>query len=137
MSERAVHLSRTADRQITEVIDILAICDEAALRLPCPGREELGDGSVAACARHTAHNYRRIGRFLATTDRLSAGHTTGEPGAHRLPRFLRTLGHDAVEQSRHGPDGHDHHEQYKAENTSPADLIEQLSARTSALSGTQ
>jgi hypothetical protein len=65
MSERGTRLRNTVDGQISELSAIFASLEEAALRLPCPGREKLGDGTVAACASHTAENYHRIAGFLA------------------------------------------------------------------------
>ena len=86
MTERGKQLHVTADEQITQLAGLIRMLDEPALRLPCAGREKLGDGTVAACARHTAHNYRRIATFVATTDQMSAGHATGQRG-HRIPRL--------------------------------------------------
>lgn len=60
MSDRASQLSRTADRQISQLIDIFSANTEAVLQLPCPGREKLGDGTVAACAQHTIDTYHRL-----------------------------------------------------------------------------
>jgi hypothetical protein len=135
MTERGKRLYAIADQQITELTDLIQTLDEPALHLPCAGREKLGDGTIAACAQHTAHNYQRIGTFVATTDRMTARHATGQRGGHQAPRFLRALGHQPGEQSRHGADGHGHNEPYTAQNTSPADLIEQLSAARENLSG--
>ncbi len=64
MSERATRLHQLADGQLSELTDLLSVRAEAALRLACPGREKLGDGTVAACASHTADNYVRIAAFL-------------------------------------------------------------------------
>lgn len=107
MTERGEQLHATADQQITELTGLIQTLDERSLRLQCAGREKLGDGTVAACAQHTADNYRRIAAFVATSDRTSANHT---------------------------PDSHRHDEPYTAENTSPADLIEQLSGARQGLS---
>jgi hypothetical protein len=75
MSERAAQLSRTADRQVTDLIEILSTRDEATLRRPCPGREKLGDGTVAACAQHITDNYHRIAGIARHADlRDSARH---------------------------------------------------------------
>ena len=135
MTERGTQLYAIADQQITELTDLIRTLDEPALRRPCAGREKLGDGTVAASAQHTAHNYQRIGRFIATTDRTAAGHASGQRAGHRIPLFFRAPGHQAAEQSRHAADSHGHNEQYTAENTSPADLIEQLSTARENLSG--
>lgn len=64
MNDRGIKLLNTANWQIADLIELLSTADQAALRLPCPGREQLGDGTVAACALHTAHTYRRIAGFL-------------------------------------------------------------------------
>jgi hypothetical protein len=71
MAERAERLHATADGQIAELIELIATMDEAMLRLPCPGREKLGDGTVAASVRHTADNYERIAGFVQSSDRMS------------------------------------------------------------------
>jgi hypothetical protein len=57
MNERGTQLLETANAQTDELIGLISTGGEAALRLPCPGREKLGDGTVAACALHTADNY--------------------------------------------------------------------------------
>src|SRR6516164_2669297 len=69
MTERTSQLHATADEQIGELLDLISTIDEATARRPCPGREKLGDGTVAANARHTADNYQRIAAFLSETDR--------------------------------------------------------------------
>jgi hypothetical protein len=77
MSERATQLFEIADGQLSDPIDLFATRDESVLRLPCPGREKLGDGTVAACASHTAENYLRIAAFLGgrhTGDTHSSPH---------------------------------------------------------------
>ena len=65
MTERAAQLFQTADGQMSDLITLLSAADGAALHLPCPGREKLGDGTVAAVAMHTADNYVRIVEYLA------------------------------------------------------------------------
>jgi hypothetical protein len=84
MIERGSALHATADEQITELIAVIATADEVALRLPCPGREKLGDGTVGASIRHTADNYQRITDFVQTSDRTS-GAPPGQHGGHRIP----------------------------------------------------
>jgi len=105
MSDRGAQLMQAADSQITELTALLGARDEAALSLPCPGREKLGDGTVAACAAHTAGNYLRIAAFIAGEDHEDHAPVTHGPGRrdpHRIPSFLRgrrhAAGHDA---SRH------------------------------------
>jgi hypothetical protein len=128
MTERARGLSATADEQIAELIDLLSTLDQAALRRPCPGREKLGDGTIGAAARHTADNYERIADFVQTSDQMSAAH-----GGHRIPRFLRALGHEPQDHANHdhGPTQHDHG--YTAENIDLDAVLEQLNASRSTL----
>jgi hypothetical protein len=42
------------------VLGLRATRDEATFVMPRPGREKLGDDTVAACALHTAHNSEAI-----------------------------------------------------------------------------
>src|SRR5262249_60429534 len=93
MTERANQLRMTADRQIAELLGFILTLDEADSRRPCPGREKLGDGTVAACARHTADNYQRIADFLTTSDGMSATHAPSPHGGDPVPRFLASSGH--------------------------------------------
>jgi hypothetical protein len=76
MSERAAQLFQMADRQLSELIDLLSTRDEAALSLPCPGREKLGDGTVGELATHTADNYVRIAGFIAADATAPPGNST-------------------------------------------------------------
>jgi hypothetical protein len=101
----------TVDGQISELIAILSIKDEAALRLPCAGREKLGDGTVAACTLHTADNYHRIAGFLNGDDRQ-----------HRIARFL------------HGHGQRQHQDNYSAENIDLQTLLDRLTTGRAALS---
>jgi hypothetical protein len=75
MSERGIQLQEMANRQIAALIDLFSTRGDAILSLPCPGREKLGDGSVAACASHTADSYDRIAGFV---DGRAAGVHGGE-----------------------------------------------------------
>ena len=133
MTERAIQLHATADGQIAELISLIAAIDEATLRLPCPGREKLGDGTVAASARHAADNYQRIVAFVETSDRMSGGHGQTRRSGHRMPRFLRAFGHGPSDRAQHGPGPHRHEDQYTADNID-LDLVgKQLSASRTAL----
>ena len=134
MTERGKQLHATADQQITELAGLIQALDEPALRLPCAGREKLGDGTVGASAQHTTRNYQRIATFVAAIDRGSNGHTTGHRGGHRIPRLRRAFAHQAADHRQHRPDGHAHGEQYRAENTSRAELIEELEDARESLS---
>lgn len=86
MTVRGAELLRTASQQIDTLIDLLSQQPEAALSLPCPGRENMGDGTIAAVAGHTADRYQQIAEFLHTfVDTSSAGQRQD----HRRPRRLR------------------------------------------------
>jgi hypothetical protein len=128
MTERGKQLHATADRQIAELIALVSTLDEANLRRPCPGREKLGDGTVAAAARHTTDNYQRIAAFVQTSDRISSAHEPTQHSGHRSPRFLRTLGHAPSDHAEHGPGAGQDEDQYTADNTDPGAVVEQLSA---------
>lgn len=108
MAERGNRLRETAEEQISELIDLLSRQDETVLRLPCPGREKLGDGTVGALASHTADNYLRIGAFVHATD------------------------------ARHAAGGHDdgmHDREHVPQNVGLSGLLERLSAGREALGG--
>jgi hypothetical protein len=135
MTERAQELSATVDRQIADLIDLLATLDQAALSRPCPGREKLGDGTIGAAARHTADNYQQIAGFVQTGDRMSAAHQPAQHGGHRIPKFLRVLGHGPQDHASHdharGTDGHDNG--YTAKNIDLDVVVEQLGASRDTL----
>lgn len=133
MSGRGEQLQVTADHQFGELIGVIATLDDTTLRLPCPGREKLGDGTIAAFAQHTADNYQRIADFVRTSDRMAAGEPNG-PGGHHVPRFLRALGHRPPDHAEHGHDtagaqGNEH----TVENVNLSALREQLSATRESL----
>jgi hypothetical protein len=134
MIERGTALHATADEQIAELIAFISTADEVALRLPCPGREKLGDGTVGASIRHTADNYQRIAAFVQTSDRMSGTHQPGQHGGHRIPAFLRAFGHGPADHGKHdrGPGQHDN--EYRADNIDQRAVIAQLSASRDGLS---
>lgn len=127
MSERATQLHQLADGQLSGLIALLSAHDEAALRLACPGREKLGDGTVAACASHTADNYLRIAVFLRGEDHQPAAHGDRGRGRHRVPSFLRARGHGS------GHDQGGHSAPYAAVNVDRAGLLVRLSSGRDAL----
>ena len=127
MTERASQLHATADEQIGELLDLVSAIDEATARRPCPGREKLGDGTIAANARHTADNYQRIAAFLSETDRTPLEREPGRGRAHRIPRALRILGHRPPHSGNgSGGDPGQHDVPYTADNADLGALIEQL-----------
>lgn len=128
MSERGIQLQQTARRQISELTDLFSIHGEKALRLLCPGREKLGDGTVAANALHTADNYHRIAGFLQANEQMPRTHAQTAHRRHRMPALLRHRNHGEDkhdDQSRHGGGN-------TAENVSLQALLERLSAARSA-----
>jgi hypothetical protein len=132
MTERGEQLCATADGQIAELIGLISTLDETTLRLPCPGREKLGDGTIAACAQHTADNYQRIAAFVQTRNRMSGAHPT-QPGGHRIPRFVRALGHRPADHTEHGVGADQHDDQYTAGNIDRDALVKQLTASRDTL----
>jgi hypothetical protein len=133
MTERGQELHATADAQIVELIGLMSTLDEATLRLPCPGREKLGDGTVAASARHTADNYQRIAAFVQTSARMSGAHAPTPNGGHRIPRFLRALGHGPADHAEHDPGAGQHDGQYTADTIDLTAVVTQLSASRDTL----
>jgi hypothetical protein len=129
LSDRADNLHVAADQQIGELIDILSTADASTLHRPCPGREKLGDGTIGAIAAHTTENYERIGSFLTTRDRTVTRHGNDQTGRHRLPGFLRALGHTPPDDTQHG--GHD--DGYKADSATPSEIVERLEAASERL----
>jgi hypothetical protein len=128
MTERAQQLSGTAEGQINELIDLLSTLDRSALSRPCPGREKLGDGTIGAAVRHTADNYQRIAGFVETSDRMSAAH-----GGHRIPKFLRALGHRPQDHASQDHGADQRHNGYTADNIDIDSVVEQLNGARDAL----
>ena len=133
MTERARQLHITADGQIADLIDLVSTLDEATLLQPCPGREKLGDGTIAASARHTADNYQRIASFVQTSDRMSGAHQPTQDGGHRIPRFLRTLGHGSADHGEHGPAAGKNDDQHTADDIDLGAMVEQLTVSRETL----
>jgi hypothetical protein len=114
MTARGKQLYATADGQIVELMALISTVDEVGLRRPCPGREKLGDGTVAAAAWHTADNYQRIAAFVETSDRMSSAH-----------------GPDSGQHDE--PDAGQHHDQYTAGHADPGAVVAQLLASRATL----
>lgn len=133
MSERAEHLQTIAAAQIGELIDLLSTADDATLRRPCPGREKLGDGTIAAIAAHTAENYQRIGTFVATSQRMADRHDSEQPDRHRIPAVLRAIGHTPFGQNQHQAGSHSHQARDTAETVQPTEIARQLNTGRQAL----
>jgi len=133
MTERGQALHATADAQIAELIALISTIDHATLRLPCPGREKLGDGTVAASTRHTADNYERMANFVQTGDRMSGGHEPIKHGGHRIPRFLGALGHRPGDHLEHDRGAGQHDDEYTADNIDLTTVVTQLSASRDTL----
>jgi hypothetical protein len=71
-----------ANQQIGGLVELLSTRDHEVLRLPCPGREKLGDGSIGATAGHVADIYQRLGGFVRANTNQTAALTNAQPG-HR------------------------------------------------------
>ena len=133
MSERAQQLQATSDGQIADLIGLISRLDEITLRRPCPGREKLGDGTVGACARHAADNYRQIATFVNASDQVSAPQDQAHPGARQAPRLLRALGQSRADRAAHDPGAGQHDDGYTADNVDLGTLVKQLSAARDTL----
>jgi len=130
MSERAKKLYETADGQLVDLIGLLSGQGEDALSLPCPGREKMGDGTIAACALHTTNRYQMIAAFLQAAGR-SAG---AKKGRHRIPRPLLARGHGPSAHAEADRDHGGHDGDYAAEAVDLDGLLERVSAARDALS---
>jgi hypothetical protein len=64
MEGRGGALLSTAQTQLSDLIRTLQGREDSALKLPCPGRGKLGDGTVGAIVLHIADSYRRIAGFV-------------------------------------------------------------------------
>jgi hypothetical protein len=133
MTQRTKELHVTADGQIVEMINLISGLDDSTLRLPCPGREKLGDGTVAAAAWHSANNYQRIAAFIQTSDQMSSAHKAIQHGTHRTPRILQVLGHGAADHGEHGPGAAPPEHEYTANDVDLGAVVQQLSATRAAL----
>lgn len=130
MTERGTQLHATADGQIVELIALISALDHAALRLPCRGREKLGDGTVGASVRHTADNFERIAAFVETS----------RPGTHR-PRAMvtaclilsRALGHGPTDHRSPGAGGGESADSYSADDIDVNAVVTQLTASRAVL----
>ncbi len=116
---------RACSRRSGDLIALIATADEPLLRRRCPGREKLGDGTIAALAAHTADNYELIATFAATAGGAPAPPATGERRDHRLPRPLRGPGHQPPRHSQNGPGLHDDR-RFSAEHINPQELVTRL-----------
>jgi hypothetical protein len=126
LSERAARLHTAAERQIGELIDALSATEEATLGRPCPGREKLGDGTIAAIAAHTAQSYQRIGIFLATTERVPTSDSPQGNGKDRVPDFPRRLRDKPRDHGDHGPGRDRHGDGYNPDRATAPELIQGL-----------
>jgi hypothetical protein len=80
MSERGQQLLDLANQQIGRLLELLSTRDDEVLRLPCPGREKLGDGSIGATAGHVADIYQRLARFVQARARQPAARSNLQQG---------------------------------------------------------
>jgi hypothetical protein len=125
LSERAARLHTAAERQIGELIDALSTTDQATLAHPCPGREKLGDGTIAAIAAHTAQNYQRIGIFLAPTERVPTRQSPQRNAEDRVRGLPRGLRHKPPENTDHVP-GDRHGDGHNPDRATAPEIIQGL-----------
>jgi hypothetical protein len=133
MTDRGMQLHAAAYGQTTELLALSSTLNAQTVRLPCPGREKLGDGTIAASLRHTADNYQRIAAFVQTSDGMADKRAMAGAGGHRVPRFLRALGDGPAHHSDHAPDGGPHQDRCTASDIDLDRLAEQLSTTRDAL----
>jgi hypothetical protein len=133
MSKRGQQLYATLDRQIAALIEVVNKLDQVTLRQPCPGRDKLGDGTIAASAQHTADNYQRIAAFVQTSSQRSGARRSTQLGGHRVPPFRRGLGHQPPGHAEHGPGARQDDVRYTADKIDSGDLVDQLSTSRDAL----
>lgn len=84
MSARGVELLEIMDGQIAGLTDLLRERGEVALKLPCPGRANMADGTVGAVAAHTADRYQQIAGFLHAAN--DASRNALQPDHHEWQR---------------------------------------------------
>ena len=128
MSNRGTQLHNAADRQISGLIDILSSHGETVLPLPCPGREKLGDGTVAATALHAADNYHRIAEFLGAGNNRSSALGMRWRDRHLIPGIAGARGHGS---RMHGAGRGSN---YRARDIDLPGVLERLSSAREALS---
>jgi hypothetical protein len=133
MNERGSQLHATATGQITELIDLISGQSEAVLSLPCPGREKLGDGTIAALALHMSDNYLRIAGFVRADGQTRGARIGARQGRHTLPRLSLPRGHAPPATDQSDRSGGMHEDGYTAEHFDLHDLLERLSAAGDAL----
>jgi hypothetical protein len=127
MSERATRLLQTATAQVDELIRLFSTGEEAVLSRRCVGRERLGDGTVGACALHTADNYLRITEFAhgAANPNPVGGGAHG-PRRHRRPAFAEGHGPGRHVSDTAGGD-------FASDDLALVSLIDRLSTTRDAL----
>jgi hypothetical protein len=129
MTGRAKQLHAMADSQLATFSDLISAMDDSTLRLPCAGREKLGDGTIGACAQHTTDNYERIAEFIGSSDRLSRSIDSTPQRRHRIPRLLRAVGHRPPDHAEQGPPD----DRYTADNADIDEMLGRLSATRATL----
>ena len=130
MREHGSELLETADRQINELIGLVSQVDGTTLRLPCPSREKLGDGTVGALVSHVADSYLRIAAFLQATNQTSPA----RPGGDWVPSLDLADSHTPPRHAHSGDNDGPHGGDYTAANPDLAGLLRRLSTGREALS---
>jgi hypothetical protein len=105
MPQRGTRLELTLGDQLDELLATVTALDAQTIGRPCGGRERLGDGTVGACAQHTADNYERIIAFLGGSADSRAAHVSARRRPHLPSRWLRSVGHQRRDHTRPGSHG--------------------------------
>jgi hypothetical protein len=131
--ERGRQLFDTADGQLAELIGLLSAGGEEAFSRPCPGREKMGNGTVAACATQTTDHYRRIAEFLLTAGQTTRASTAAVEDGHRMQRFLRARGHGPGDHAESAREHGAHDDRETTQNLDLGGLLERLTVCRNAL----
>jgi hypothetical protein len=128
MRDRGTRIGDMACEQVSELIEVLSVHSREEMSLPCPGRETMGDGSVAACAAHTAERYELIAEFVRASSQERGAHPRSTRGRHLIPGLLGARGHTPGSHAERGHDEGSHDGDYTAENVDLDELLERLRA---------
>lgn len=111
MTHRSTQLLDTANEQIAELHKLLSTHGQETLNQPCPGRENLGNGTIGATVQHLAQAYQLLAQFIQPQPQAP---DSRQPAGHR---------------DHQGPHRHQHDD----ERASLRDLLQQLSTAATAL----
>ena len=64
---------------------------------------------------------------------MSGHHGPAQHGGHRIPRFLRAIGHGPADHAEHGPGTGEYADSYSADTIDPGAVVDQLSSSRNTL----